>query len=116
MKGATHEFIQRPQIVERLKKEEESAGGAFDVGVNRKEQHIFSGPEQDSFSFDLGNLEDKIYNTDAAHVGYPSNPDVDEEDEEIKQILGSVTAEEPAGPSSCYSRSGNEGQRKLLNY
>ena len=37
--------------------------GRFEISKFKRE--IFSGGEQDnSFSFDLGNLEDRIYNTD----------------------------------------------------
>lgn len=64
----------------------------FDVSKFKREQQVFSGGEQDnSFSFDLGNLEDKIYNTDAGRLDKSSKEGDEDENEEIKKILGSVS-------------------------
>ena len=63
----------------------------------RGDAHVFSGGEQDSFSFDLGQLEEKINSAELGMEWYcnfdtPNRDrrEVEEENDEIKKILGNV--------------------------
>ncbi len=70
----------------------------------RGDAHVFSGGEQDSFSFDLGQLEDKINNVEGMEwycnfdTPQRDRKDVEEENDEIKKILNHVVVDDEAPP------------------
>lgn len=89
----------------------------------RGDAQVFSGGEQDSFSFDLGTLEEKIHAGGIEHwycnfdTPQRDRVEVEEENDEIKQILGNVIGVvDPDHPEPPPSMQPPEERPEILSF